>query len=395
MTVHFQVIEGGGSLSRTTATSNNEGRASVSWTMGPNTGNNRMRITVAENSGLSATATATSSEYYCPEEDPAFSAKFSPAGNLMMLTRTSSLTAGSAGLVRYALNTGGANVTFTGNLLQTYADSGFQKAVSDCVFAANGDLFLAWYGAHDEIVKAATNGDVTHFATLEPAPIDGTQGAELAMTPDGALMGCDARGPFYATCRDSVFRFEGAIFTGSDLNRDACNTDALACDPATGDLYFIYKQDRTLRQIHFPQGITGAPTITEIATLIIDASDGAKGMIVDGSDHSVYIVVDYQTTTKSIVKVTIPGGVVSTAYDFFNRGAGDAAGIQEDLALDRQSHNLFTLDTKNNVFLAFGLTGSGNEGSLVSIAPLGDPFQASNSGFGDAVGLDVIPAAGP
>ena len=56
---------------------------------------------------------------------------------------------------------------------------------------------------------------------------------------------------------------------------------------------------------------------------------------------------------------------------------------------------IYTLDTKNNVFLAFGLPTSADPGSLVSIAPLGDPFQASNGGFGDAVGLDVIPAAGP
>src|SRR5262249_54568573 len=90
MTVHFQVVEGGGSLSRTAATTNNEGRTSVSWTLGPNTGLNRMRITVAENSALGATATATSSEYYCIEEDPTFSAKFAPAHNLMMLTRASS-----------------------------------------------------------------------------------------------------------------------------------------------------------------------------------------------------------------------------------------------------------------------------------------------------------------
>ena len=126
-TVHFQVIEGGGHLSRSAATTNNDGRTSVAWTLGPNTGLNRLRITVAENSALGATATATSSEYYCVEEDPTFSASFSPAHNLMMLTRASSLGGGHAALVRYAINSGGAQVTFTGNLVSTYTDTGFRS----------------------------------------------------------------------------------------------------------------------------------------------------------------------------------------------------------------------------------------------------------------------------
>jgi len=353
-----------------------------------------LRITVAENSALGATATATSSEYYCVEEDPTFSASFSPAHNLMMLTRASSLGGGHAALVRYAINSGGAQVTFTGNLVGTYTDTGFQISVGDCVFAANGDLFFAWYGPHDEIVRVATNGEATHFATLEPAPIDGTQGAELAMTPGGAVMGCDARGPFYVTCRDSLTRFEGSIYSGSDLNRDAANSDALACDPANGDLYFIYKADRRLKRIPM-NGITpSGPVENVMATALdIDISDGARGMVVDKSDASIYILVE-SATTKSIVKVT-HDGTLSTAYDFFTRGAGDAAGIQEDLAIDRSLKYLYTLDTKNNVFLAFGLPTSADPGTLITISSSGDAGWASDAGSREPVGLDVIPTSGP
>jgi hypothetical protein len=393
--VHFQVIEGGGFVSRTSTTTSNSGNASVRWTVGAGTGNNRLRITVAENSALSAVATATSAEYYCVEEDPTFSVKFSGAHNLMMLTRASSLTGGTAGLARFDLDTG--TLSFSGTSLQNYPDGAFLNVVRDCVFSANGDLFISWNHVHDEVVKVATNGSLSHFATLEPTPIDATPGAELAMTPEGVLVGCDAVGPFYVTCRDTLFRFEGAIFSGSDLSRDAANNDALACDPNNGDLYFIYKADRRLKRISFANGITGTATISDVMSLPLpqDESDGARGMVVD-TDGSVYILVE-SATTKSIVKVT-SAGVRTTEFDFFTRGAGNAAGIQSDLAIDRDPtrHFLFTLDTKNNVFLLYGLSGSGVQGQLFELTPPPTSTeQASNSGQGERVGLDVIPAAGP
>jgi hypothetical protein len=306
----------------------------------------------------------------------------------MMLTRSSSLNAATSGLVRYDVNN--SNHSFSGTSIGNYPDGAFQNVPRDCVFSANGDLFISWNHAHDEIVKVATDGSVSHFATLEPAPPDATPGAELAMTPNGVLVGCDAVGPFYVTCRDSLFRFEDAIFSGSDLNRDAANNDALACDPTNGDVYFIYKQDRWLYRIPF-DGTTAGPK-EQVVQLPIDESDGARGMVVDGFDGSIYILVDYLSTTKSIVKVT-SAGVRTTERDFFTRGAGDAAGVQSDLAIDRQFRYLYTLDTKNNVFLQYSL----NDQQMFTLTPPGaDPGQGSSlSGSGERVGLDVIPAAGP
>jgi hypothetical protein len=348
-----------------------------------------MRITVAENSALGATATATASEYYCIEEDPTFSAKFAGAGDLMMLTHATSLAAG-AGLVHYDIN--GAASSFAGSLLQGFPDNTGQVTVRDCVFSANGDLFISWVNGINEVVKVATNGTVTHFATLEPPP-GGTiqQGAELAMTPKGVLVGCDVAGPFYVTCRDTLFRFADAIYSGDDVTRDQANNDALACDPTNGDVYFIYKADRDLLRIPF-DGVT-AGTKTKVADLTLDESDGARGMVVDKSDGSIYILVE-STDTKAIVRVT-SAGTVTTAFDFFSRGAGDAAGVQSDLAIDRSLKFLFTLDTKNNVFLAFGLPTSSAAGTLLTFNPSVGANEASNSNSGERVGLDVIPAAGP
>jgi len=346
-----------------------------------------MRVTVSENSALGLVATATSADYYCPEEDPTFSAKFTGTGDILMLTHASTFS-DDADLVHYDLNPG--LKTFAGDVLETYPDGIGQVVVRDCVFSANGDLFISWVNGANEVVKVATNGTVTHFATLEPPPIGSLQqGAELAMTPNGVLVGCDVVGPFYVTCRDTLFRFEDAIYTGID--RDAANNDAVACDPNSGDVYFIYLADRDLIRIPF-DGVT-VGTMEKVADLDIEVSDGAKGMVVDGADGSIYILADYSTTTtrKEIVRVT-SAGVVSTARDFTTRLD---AGVQSDLAIDRSVHYLFTLDTKNNVFLAFGLPTSADPGTLVTFTGAIDPGQASDASSGERVGLDIVPAAGP
>ncbi|HET6462995.1 MAG TPA: hypothetical protein VFH33_04275, partial [Candidatus Krumholzibacteria bacterium] len=154
----------------------------------------------------------------------------------------------------------------------------------------------------------------------------------------------------------------------------------------------IYLADRDLFKIPFDG--TTAGTKEKVADLpTIDVSDGARGMVVDGNDGSIYILVDYAgiTTTRKILRVT-SAGVISTAFDFTTRGD---AGVQRDLAIDRNLKYLFTLDTKNNVFLALGLPSSADPGSLVTFTAATDPGQASDGGSGDFVGLDIVPAAGP
>ena len=375
--VRFQVIEGGGTLSRTLATTNNEGRTSVRWTVGPDTGLNRLRISVDGNSNLTTVATATAAEYYCVEEDPTFVQKFTPVNGLVMLTRQSSHSPGAAGLIRYTVDSN--NLNFGGQLLSSYPEGAFPYVIRDCTFSANGDLYFSWNHIHDEVVKVAANGTVSHFATLE-SPF----GTELAMTPNGVLIGCDDFGPFYVTCRDSVFRFEGAVFSGDLPSRDAANNDAVACDPTSGDVYFIYKADRDLMKVPFDGVTSGTPV--KVADLTQDESDFARGMVVDGTDGSIYLTVE-SANTKSLVNIT-PAGTVTTAYDFHDRGAGDAAGEQSDLAIDRAPVRrfLYTLDTLNNVFLLYRISTD----ELFELTPEGDAFSASDASSGERVGLDVI-----
>jgi sugar lactone lactonase YvrE len=190
------------------------------------------------------------------------------------------------------------------------------------------------------------------------------------------------------TCRDTLYRFEDDLYTG--VGRDAANNDALACNPNNGDIYYIYLTDRRLYRVPF-DGTTAQPGEVAVnVALPQDVSDGAAGMVVDGEDGSVYILVE-STNTKSIVRVDAAGDQ-TTVYDFFDRGAGDAAGIQSDLAMDRGPiRYLYTLDTKNNKFLRYSIAFD----QLVEITSSGNEFWASNASEGERVGLEVIPGAGP
>ena len=376
--VNFQVIEGGGSLSHTTATTSSNGRASVRWTLGPDVGSNRLRITVPDNSALSTIATATASEYFCVEEDPAFAQEFFPTHDLMLFTHSSSLVPAAAGLVKFHPNFN--NHTVGGANFNSYPEGTFIYVVRDCVFSANGDLFVSWNHLHSEIARVASDGSVSHFAALDP---NSAFGSEIAMTPEGALVGCDEFGPFVVTCRDTLFRFEDSTFSG--INRDATNNDAVACDPTSGDLYFIYKSDRTLRRIPL-DGTTQTGPIEEVVTLPIDESDGARGMVVDGTDGSVYILVQ-SAGTKSIVKVT-PAGVRSTEFDLTTLYDPPAApGNYSDLAIDRGFRFLYTLDTAHNLIVIYDIV----QQTASELIPTGDPGEASNDNVGERVGLDVIP----
>jgi hypothetical protein len=199
-------------------------------------------------------------------------------------------------------------------------------------------------------------------------------------------VGCDELGPFAVTCRDTVFRYEGAIYSGDDGTRDEANNDAVAVDSTNGDLdlYFIYKSDRKLKRIPL-DGIAPAGPIADVVTLPLEECDGARGMVVD-ADGSVYILVE-SASVKSIVKVTA-GGVRTTEFDFFTRGAGDAAGIQSDLAIDRSFRFLYTLDTKNDVVLLYEILAQ----QLTVLSSSADPEAASSAATsGERVGLDVLP----
>lgn len=376
--VTFQVVEGGGSLSRSTVNANASGLASVRWTLGPDTGPQRVRATVAGNSALSVQLDATSSEFYCPEEDPVFSRKFFPQQDLFLFTPRSSLAADAA-IVQVSPSFPGS---FDGVLFLEFVGGVLLNIVRDCAFSASGDFYLAWTtgSAVHEVVKIEGDGSATHFASLQSS-----FGSEIAFLPGGVLAGCDEFGPFTVGCRDTLTRYEDATFGG--IAPDAANNDAMAVDPASGDLYFIQIENRRLRRLPLDGYTQTAPSV-DVATLDIEEAYGARGMVID-TDGSVFILVDSDDdATKRIVKVTA-AGVKTTVVDFFaERGAGDLAGEQSDLAIDRSIRFLYTMDTLNNVVLIYDIAGATFGQPLVSS---GDPGAASDGSVGERVGIAVLP----
>jgi hypothetical protein len=254
--------------------------------------------------------------------------------------------------------------------------------VRDCAFAVNGEFYIAWTNASAvrEIAKVAPDHSISHFATL-----DGVLGTEITWLEGGVLAGCDEFGPFTVGCRDTLQRYPdpGAIFSGTAP--DIANFDAVAYDTTGNYLYFIDEPARRLRRIHL-NGYTQVGAVEEIVTLTSDEAVGATGMVVH-PDGSVYMVVE-SAATKSIVKVS--SGTKTTVFDFFSRGAGDAAGIQDDLAIDSANGFLYTLDTLNNVVLIY-VIGTGQFEEMVPDAST-DAGAASKTGTsGERVGLAILP----
>lgn len=382
-TVNFQVISGGGTLSRSSGNANSSGEVSVRWTMGAAAGPQSMRATTARNTGVHTQATATSSDFYCPEEDPAFARSFTPQGNLFLFTRNSTLSqSGGNAQVGVVQVEPQYPASLDAVSFVTFDEDFLLNVVRDCAFSQRGDFYLAWTqgSATHEILRVMPDRSYSHFATL-----DSYFGSEICTLPGAVLGGVDEYGPFTVGCRDTLTRYEDAVYTGT--SPDAANNDAVAADPASGDLYFIYLADRSLYRLPL-DGYTQTDPVEKVVTLEIDEAYGARGMVVDDNDNSVWILVDSDNgATKSLVKVT-PAGVKTTEVDFFTaRGAGDAAGVQRDLAIDQGIRQLFTVDTLNNVVLVYQI---GTQ-LLGTLTPVGDAGSVSDGSEGERLGLSVMP----
>lgn len=382
--VRFAIKSGGGTLSRTTAATNANGYAAVEWTLGPGLGVQQLGISLADNAGVATQAQATSSDYYCPEEDPTFVRRFLPANDLFLFTHRSSVTVSGgqprAGVVHLGMDL--LNTEFDASTLVAFDWTTFQAVVRDCAFSTNGEFYIAWTNTSSrrEIAKIAPNGSVTHFATLE-----GILGTEITTLEGGVLAGCDEFGPFTVGCRDTLTRYPDATFSGTEP--DNANYDAVAFDPVGDYLYFIARPTRKLSRIPL-DGYTQTGPTEEVVTLEPEETTGANGMVVH-TDGSVYILIE-SAGTKAIVKVT-SAGVKTTAFDFLTDRAG-SAGIQDDLAIAQlggPTPVLYTLDTLNNVILLYNI----NTDELVEIDPDSntDPNAASKEDSGERVGLSVLP----
>lgn len=382
VTVNFAVKSGGGSLSRTSATTDEDGETSVRWTLGPGTGTQEITISVAGDSEVRAVAQATSAAFYCPEEDPTFARRF-PQSNLFVLTRRSSVVAGGGpdrvGLVQVAPNT--INLEFDAVSFVGFDENILQAVARDCAFATNGEFYIAWTSTSSvrEIRKVLPNRDSEHFARLE-----GILGTEITTMEGAVLGGCDEFGPFTVGCRDTLTRYSDAMFDGATA---FANHDAVAYDATGNYLYFIDETARRLRRVPLDGYAQTGPT-EEAAVLSADEAANANGMVVH--NQIVYILVD-SPTTKEILSVSSTG-TKATEFDFFTRGAGDAAGVQNDLALWVQGAvvALYTVDTLNDVVLLFQI----GPDQLFELVPDDDTDAGAISKVGtdgERLGLAVMP----
>ncbi len=389
--VTFSVIQGGGSLSEGSVLTDARGRASTRFTLGTTTGTNQVRVTVDSNASLSAVFSATSSNFFCPEAEDTLKicddcpSQYGPQFDLFLVTARSSLFPdNSAGVVQANLASRTAQ-RFTELPPPTF----FVSVVWDGAFSPRGDYFVARRSIFPEIVKIGVDKTITHVASLDQSTIDDS--VELAANPIGFLVGCDIKGPFVVVCNDPIIRFPEATYT------DEINNDALAVDPRKqiedplgGDIYFINTSNRTLYRLPMdslsvePQGLQ---TVVQLTTA---QAVGARGMVCDWFDGSVYILVDTDTT-KELLMVTT-GGVVSQLFDFFSRGSGTAqeAGMQRDLAMIRPL--LFTIDTLNDKLLAYDLGGTFTPlfSDSTEQAKLSERDLGGNLAGGERVGLDVL-----
>jgi hypothetical protein len=394
--VRFRSTEGGGSVSRTTDFTDGRGLASTGYTLGPASGVNRIRAEIVQDDTKYVEFNATAGEFFCPEENPTFERKFNSVGtgvepDLFLFTRESTVNqsgnATIAGVVRIVLEPLPRPRPFT-----SYEEQFGRIVVRDAVFAHSGDFYISWMDIFPEIMKIKPNKTTQYFSRMETY-----LGGEITTSVAGVLAGCDEYGPFMVGCRDTVMRFEEALYSG--VPGDMANYDAVAVDvyPQNTyyeDIYFIDLSDNTLRRLPLDSLVAAGPTEV-VAQLTSDEASGTRGMVCN-NDGTIYMLVDNDDDRKAILSVT-PAGVENEVFDFFTRSTDTEAeaGIQRDLAIwVRPSGNpmLYTVDTLNDMLLRYDVY----MGQLVELFPDTlsgyDPESISKSGvWGERVGLVVLP----
>jgi len=384
--VVFTVIEGGGSVETSSVRIDGQGLASTEWTLGPEFGPNSVRAAIKENSSKSVLFEATAANFYCPEQSDTLLVHYGTAHHLYLATRKSSLypTVNTAGVVEIDVYPPYS----TSGFAEMGAGSIFDTNVFDAAFSARGDFYVARRSIRSEILKIDTSGNAAFFAGLDEDLPATDLYAEIATNPSGLLVGCDAKGPFVVGCPDTLTRFAEATYPGYDINSDALAVDPRRHedDPLGEDIYFIDETASSLMRLAMDSLAVEPRGLESVATLTSDQAANARGMICEARDGNVYILVD-SDETKEIVQVT-PGGAVTVLYDFFDRGAGDAAGIQRDLAYDEGFRRLYTVDTLNNNVLIYDVMLD----MLVEMFddPLLQSTISTDGGSGERVGLVVL-----
>jgi hypothetical protein len=384
--VVFTVVEGEGTVAAGTVRIDGQGLASTELTLGPEYGPNNVRAAIEENSSKFVLFEETAANFYCPEQSDTLLVHYGTVHHLYLATRRSSLytTVNSAGVVDVDVYPPYATSAFA----EIEGGSTFDTNIFDAAFSARGDFYVARRSLQSEILKIDTSGNVTFFAHLdEDLPFTDLY-AEITTNPSGLLVGCDAKGPFVVGCPDTLTRFAEATYPGYEINSDAVAVDPRrqSDDPLGEDIYFIDKSASSLIRLAVDSLAVEPRGLETVASLAAQQATFARGMVCEARDGNVYILVDSEET-KEIVQVT-PEGAVTVLYDFFDRGAGDAAGVQRDIAYDEGFRRLYTIDTLNNNVLIYDVL------SDILVEMFDDPALQSTvsttGGSGERVGLVVL-----
>lgn len=343
-TVIFEIVSGGGSFSNPKAFANDEGLASSYLTLGPAEGINSAIVYVEGAKSISVSFNAIASYAYCSEAETTLSVFYGTQGHVFLATAKSDLFLDHSGIIRINPTFGSEPAPFIG-----FPTDIFSTQIWDIALSPRGDMYLSTSTIFDEILITTTDGDYSFFAPL-PDYNGLFSAAELTCNPEGLIVGCNNKGPFFVSCNESVERFEEASYSGG------INNDAVAVDPVTDDIYFIHETQGLLLRLPIDTLAAAGPVDT-LADLGQDEAEGARGMVCD-SDRTIYILIDTENT-KKILTVSAIDGAKADLFDFFTRGSGSSedAGVQRDLALDPVERFLYTVDTLNNALLRYALPG--------------------------------------
>lgn len=353
--VVFTVVSGDGILSENVVRTDSRGSAFTRYTLGTTLGTDSVMASIKDNASRFVVFQATSSNFFCPEQEDTFRVTYGTPKDFFLVTQRSSWfpTQGSAGAVRVRIFPPVETSIFT----EIPGDFIYDSTIYDAAFSARGDFYVARKSAHAEILKIETNGAFSTFTRLDEYLPNFDLAVELDTNPSGLLVGCDITGPFIVSCPDTVLRFDEARYEAGGINNDALAVDPRkqSEDPLGEDIYFIDTTNPRLLRLPMDSLAVETPGADPVVVTALsqDQADHARGMVCEGSrgDGTIYILVD-SDDTKEILQVTTDG-TLSVLYNFFDRGPGDAAGQQRDLAIDRGARRLFTLDTRNDNLLVY------------------------------------------
>ncbi|UCH84123.1 MAG: hypothetical protein JSW50_00085, partial [Candidatus Latescibacterota bacterium] len=353
--VTFNVIAGGGTLSRTRARVNKQGLASAEYTLGSEVGTNIVNAALEEDASKSVQFEETSANFFCPEQEDTFRVSYGtlppPSEELFLATHKTAAysSPGSSGVVRID-----ALWTFTINrFAELPAVSFFDSRIYDAALSAKGELYVARLALESEIVKIDLGGDVTHFALLQEILPEPDPAVEIATNPSGLLVGCDVMGPFLVGCREQITRLDGATFPTGGVNNDALAVDQRrhSEDPLGEDIYFIYKPQSALLRLPM-DSLTNVGGESEfVASLTAEQAKYARGMVCS-EDGTIFILVDSDDTKQLLSVSPSPPSTVEVLVDFLvERGPYQEPGTMRDLAI--RGYHVYLLDTYNNDILLY------------------------------------------